>query len=271
MCCVRGGMEMRASGPSSAPSIRRKWPRETSSWWRARAEAGTAGPTNIIRRKKMNPTAIYSKSGKGVQEAAGKTSLLQRPDRAVLSAIDGRATLADVAQKVGKTFDAAFQAVITKLDKDGFIREVSPGAASAAAPKPAAAAPKPAAKPAARAEPAGGDLDFSSLGTPSRPAPPRPAAPPKPAAPAPKAAGDALDFSSLGTPSKPGSTPQQSALNKAREEAEAKVKAEAAAKAEAEAKIKAAREAALRAAEAKVKAEQEAKAKLEAERKPREA
>src|SRR5438477_187200 len=65
----------------------------------------------------MNPTAIYSKSGKGVQEAAGKTSLLQRPDRAVLSAIDGRATLADVAQKVGKPFDAAFQALITTLNK----------------------------------------------------------------------------------------------------------------------------------------------------------
>jgi translation initiation factor IF-2 len=164
----------------------------------------------------MNPTAIYSKSGKGVQEAAGKTSLLQRPDRAVLSAIDGRATLADVAQKVGKTFDAAFQAVVTKLDKDGFIREVSPGAASAGAPKPAAAALKPAAKPAAKAEPAGGDLDFSSLGTPSRPAPrpaaapPKPAAP-KPAAPAPKAA-EALDFTSLGMPSQPGSAPQQSAL-----------------------------------------------------------
>src|SRR5205807_3420950 len=100
----------------------------------------------------MNPTAIYSKSGKGVQEAAGKTSLLQRPDRAVLSAIDGRATLADVAQKVGKSFDAAFQALITKLDKDGFVREVSAGAAAAqpAAPKPAAAPPKPAAKPAAK-------------------------------------------------------------------------------------------------------------------------
>src|SRR3954462_5229665 len=113
----------------------------------------------------MNPTAIYSKSGKGVQEAAGKTSLLQRPDRAVLSAIDGRATLADVAQKVGKSFDAAFQALITKLDKDGFVREVSSGAA---APQPAA--PKPAAKPAAKpvAKPpsgadAGEDLDFSSF------------------------------------------------------------------------------------------------------------
>ena len=53
----------------------------------------------------MNPTAIFSKSGKGVQEASGKTSHLSRPDRAVLSAIDGRATLADVAQKVGKKFD----------------------------------------------------------------------------------------------------------------------------------------------------------------------
>src|SRR5213076_1273659 len=131
----------------------------------------------------MNPTAIYSKSGKGVQEAAGKTSLLQRPDRAVLSAIDGRATLADVAQKVGKPFDAAFQALITKLDKDGFVREVSSGAA---APQPAA--PKPAAKPADA-------LDFSSLTTP-----------PKPAAAAPQ--------------------PQQSALNKAREEAEARAQAE---------------------------------------------
>src|SRR5205809_4313498 len=108
----------------------------------------------------MNPTAIYSKSGKGVQEASGKTSLLQRADRAVLSAIDGRATLADVAQKVGKTFDPAFQKLINQLDKDGFIREVSGGTAAAA---PAAAA-KPAAKPAAKG--AGGgdlgaDLDFS--------------------------------------------------------------------------------------------------------------
>jgi hypothetical protein len=243
----------------------------------------------------MNPTAIYSKSGKGVQEAAGKTSLLQRPDRAVLSAIDGRATLADVAQKVGKTFDAAFQSLVTKLDKDGFIREVSPGAASAA-PKAAAAAPKPPPpKPGAKAEAAGGDLDFSTLGTPSRPAP-------KPAAPTPKPAADALDFSSLGTPSRPAPAPEQSALNKAREEAEAKAQAdrdrlkkeveaktraemeakmraeaelkqkeEAAAKAQAEAaRIKAAREAALKAAEAKLKAEQEAKAKLEAERKARE-
>src|SRR5262245_56390380 len=124
----------------------------------------------------MNPTAIYSKTGKGVQEASGKTSNLKRGDRAVLSAIDGRATLADVGQKVGKTFDADFEKLIAQLDKDGFIREVSPGVAPAApksiSPKPGPAAKAPP-KPAAPAESGGGDLDFSSFSSPA----PKPAAP----------------------------------------------------------------------------------------------
>ena len=256
----------------------------------------------------MNPTAIYSKSGKGVQEASGKTSLLNRGDRAVLAAIDGRATLQDVAQKCGKTFDNAFKELVAKLDKDGFIREASPGAAPAAA-KPAAGAAKPAAKPAGKQEDSGGfgDLDFSALGAPkagsapSRPAPPpqRPAPPPppRPAAPPPAApkANPAAEAQAKA---------QQSALQKAREEAEAKadaerqrikleaeakmrteleakardeasqklkLEAERKAKEEADAKIKAAQEAAARvAAEAKAKAEAEAKAKVEAERKARE-
>src|SRR5215216_2658885 len=118
----------------------------------------------------MNPTAIYSKSGKGVQEASGKTSLLKRPDRAVLAAIDGRANLGEVAQKVGKAFDAAFQGLINQLDKDGFIREVTAGVAAAPPPGAARAAPpKPAAKPSAAAP--GEDLDFSSLGGAAKPAP----------------------------------------------------------------------------------------------------
>jgi len=253
----------------------------------------------------MNPTAIYSKSGKGVQEASGKTSLLDRGDRAVLSAIDGRANLGDVAKKVGKNFDSAFQTLINKLDKEGFIREASPGTAAAA---PAAKAPAgKAAKPAAKADDGGfGDLDFSSLGggapkaapAPSRPAPPppKPAAPPppppKPAAPKPDPAAQAA------------AKAQQSALQKAREEAEAKAdaerqrvkmeaeakmrsemeaqardaatkklkeEAEARIKAEADAKIRAAQEAAAKAAaEARAKADAEAKAKVEAERKARE-
>src|SRR6267143_663303 len=78
----------------------------------------------------MRPNAIYSKSGKGVQEASGKTSLLKREHRAVLAAIDGRATLADVAQKSGNEYDAEFQRLIVQLDKDGFIPDVNYGAAA---------------------------------------------------------------------------------------------------------------------------------------------
>jgi hypothetical protein len=223
----------------------------------------------------MNPTAIYSKSGKGVQEASGKTSLLQRPDRAVLSAIDGRANLNDVAQKVGKTFDPAFQKLIAQLDKDGFIREVSSGSvvgAGAVKPpamaKPAAAAPKPAAK--STGDTGGfGDLDFSSLGgAPAKPAsPPSRPAPPPPPASRPVAA----------PPSRPAAPPaadkeQQSALAKAREEAEARAQAEREkVRAEVEAKTRAELEAKVREEtekqmkyEAATKAEAAAKAAAEA-------
>src|SRR4051812_50190281 len=127
----------------------------------------------------MNPTAIYSKSGKGVQEAAGKTSLLQRADRAVLAAIDGRANLTEVAQKVGKSFDAGFQKLIGQLDKDGFIREISAGAAAAGAAKPAAAAPQPGGKPAR----GGGGLRGPHFSPPRggpQPPPPGPSPPPPP-------------------------------------------------------------------------------------------
>ena len=196
----------------------------------------------------MNPTAIYSKSGKGVQEASGKTSLLKRPDRAVLSAIDGRATLADVAQKVGKTFDKDFEGLITQLDKDGFIREVSPGVAAKGAPAAKPAAGKPAGKPTAPMDEAS-DLDFSSLATPStsRPAPSRAAPPPpRPAAPPPRPAAPPA-----------AAAAQQSALAKAREEAEARAAAE---KDKAKADV-----------EAKMRAELEAKVRAEAEEKAKEA
>jgi hypothetical protein len=246
----------------------------------------------------MKPNTIYSKSGKGVQEASGKTSLLKRADRAVLSAIDGRATLAEVAQKVGKSFDAPFEQLIQQLDKDGFVREVSSGGGAAAqvssGSRPAATKPAPA--PAAKPPPArsgGEDLDFTTILPAMKPG----QTAPKPAASAPKPASPAPDVQQR-------AKEQESALNKARQEAEARgqaerdrvrleveakaraeaeakiraeteqklrEEAEAKAKAEAEAKTKAARDAAARmAAEAKAKAEAAAQAKIEAERKLRE-
>jgi hypothetical protein len=224
----------------------------------------------------MNANAVYSKSGKGVQEASGKTSQLSRPDRAVLSAIDGRATLADVAQKVGKAFDPTFEKLIETLDKGGFIREVSAGTPAAGAKAPAAAKPGGAPAKSAPME-AASDLDFTAaipVGKPKAPPPPPPQAPPRAAPPPSKPA------ATIPPPPPPPSAAdkakaeqvakqQQDAFAKAREDAEKKAQAERdRVKAEAEAKMRAETEAKLRTeAEAKAKADAEKKVAAEAEAK----
>src|SRR6266550_3301484 len=203
----------------------------------------------------MRPNAIYSKSGKGVQEASGKTSILKREHRAVLSAIDGRATLADVAQKSGNEYDAEFQRLIGQLDKDGFIREVSPGSGAA----PAAGPTKPAGKPDAAI-----DLDFSQLASSQKantaPQPTRP--PPPPKAPA-------LDMAAKAAAERRAKE-QESALLRARQEAEEKGQAERERqRAEAEAKVRA--KTVRVAAEQKVREETERRVKEAAEHARREA
>ena len=238
----------------------------------------------------MNPTAIYSKTGKGVQEASGRTSHLSRGDRAVLSAIDGKSTVAELNQKFDKFTQLKFQQLIEKMDKDGFVREVSPGA-PVAQPKPArGAAPTP--PPAKQEEDEGEELDFTSF-VPTAPKAAATAA--KAATTTPKAAA-----TTPGASTSPGSSTSQrldlaaqahaEAQRKAeeedafdfrvREQAEAKAKQEAAARAKAEAEAKARAAAAAKekeeaeakakaAAEARKKADAEAKAKAEAEAKAR--
>ncbi|MFL6573656.1 MAG: hypothetical protein ACJ8G4_18000 [Burkholderiales bacterium] len=196
----------------------------------------------------MKPSTIYSKSGKGVQEASGKTSLLKRADRAVLSAIDGRATLGEVAQKVGKGFDAEFEKLIAQLDKDGFVREVTAAPPSSSQSRPALATLKPGAKaPAARASSSSSsgadDLDFTTIMPAIKPAA-------RPLAPA--AAPSKAQVSDAALRAKE----QESALYKARQEAEAKAQAE--------------RDRVKQEAEAKARAEAEAKARLDAENRLRE-
>jgi hypothetical protein len=226
----------------------------------------------------MSPSAIYSKSGKGVQEASGKTSLLSRGDRAVLAAFDGKMTVSEVAERAGKAFDAKFEQLIGQLDKDGFIRQVSAGAPAPTTARPGAAAAKPAA-PAAKGE----DLDFTIAMPIPKMAPPKPpqAAPAPPVAPQ-MAQSNAAAFAKAREEAEEKAAKERDRIKaeteaKLRAETEAKMRSEAVLKAkadaeakvraEAEAKVKAARDAAVRAAaEAKAKAEAEANAKLEAER-----
>jgi len=100
----------------------------------------------------MNPTAIYSKTGKGVQEASGKTSLLSRADRMVLTSIDGRATVSELQIKFEKMPEAKLHQLIEQLDKDGFIRAVTTGVGPAARPSAPARSAVPPSRTAAPAE-----------------------------------------------------------------------------------------------------------------------
>ena len=96
----------------------------------------------------MNGSSIFSKTGKGMLEASGKSSILSRADRAVLAKVDGKTSVAEINKKFEKIEEANFLKLMDQLQKDGFLREVSSSAAPAptpAAPKPAAPPPKPAA------------------------------------------------------------------------------------------------------------------------------
>jgi hypothetical protein len=221
----------------------------------------------------LNSSAIYSKTGKGVQEASGKTSHLSRADRAVLAAIDGKTNLRDVAGKFEKLPEAKFDALILQLDKDGFIREVSSGAQSAPSARPAAppkAAPPPSAKASSGDD--GDGLDFTmALKVPPR-APAAPAAPAAPKAPAPPAPKPAqIDLAATARAGAERKAEEDLTLDyRSREELQAKLRVELAAQAKAEAKAKAEAHAAAEAkaaSEAKSRAEAEAKARAEAEAK----
>lgn len=223
----------------------------------------------------MNPSSIYSKTGKGVQEASGKTSFLSRGDRAILAAIDGKTTVQQLGKKFDRAADDKFMALLQKMDAEGFIREVSPGTVqrgAANAPRPAPAGPKS----VPTRPPAGGgggeDLDFTQIFS----APPKMEKPPAPAASKPPP-----------TPSKdPMAAAREVAEQRARAEREAKAKAQAAEKAalmstqqfrlDAELRAKIEREKVMAAAaegktraeiEARERAEREAKARAEAEAK----
>jgi len=222
----------------------------------------------------MNRTAIYSKTGKGVQEATGKTSNLSRADRAVLSAIDGKTNVAALYKKFEKTPEPRFHQLLERLDREGYIREASPGVVTQPSSRPAA-------PPAAKPMDAVSDLDFTGVFAPVKSSPPSVPKPPP------------IDFAAKARAGAERRAQEESLGYKARQAAEAKAKAEAEARAreassasskaetdsriraEAEQKLKAAQEMALRiAAEEKAKAEKaraeaEAKAKAEEEQRKR--
>jgi hypothetical protein len=180
----------------------------------------------------MNKT-IYSKTARGMREAADKTKDLSRDLRRVLKAIDGKSDVAALLRALDGYSEKTLAQAIGTLVANDFIRA----------------------------------LESADAPTASRSASPTPA---KSVAPPPSAAdqGEELDFTAWSSP--PADTASEVA-KKAKAEAEAKLKAEieakaiadAAAKAKAQAEVEAA--AKHKAAEEQVRREAEEKARREAE------
>src|SRR5476649_2479223 len=81
----------------------------------------------------MDNSSIFSKTGKGMLEASGKSSFLSRGDRAVLAQIDGKTRVSEVNKKFEKIDAARFLQLLRQLEKDGFVRELASAPAAPAA------------------------------------------------------------------------------------------------------------------------------------------
>jgi hypothetical protein len=196
----------------------------------------------------MDRRTVITKTAKGLMEITGKTSLLPRDLRNVLSHVDGKATVGELHHRIEKLSEVKLFNMLGKLISDGFVREFVAAPASMAPPS--------------RVRD-GLDLDFSSL------------------LPKPKDRAEAIARTQAEADEVALAVAQarerQEAGEKAKAEAEARLAAKAAqaraeldAQRKREADEKAKREAeekAKREAEEKAKREAEAKAKREAEEK----
>jgi hypothetical protein len=185
----------------------------------------------------MDRRTVLTKTAKGLMEVTGKTSLLPRDLRNVLSQVDGKATVGDLHQKLDKYTETKLLETLAKLAKDGFVREFVSAPASISPPSQV---------PIVQEDM---DLDFTALMS-------------KPPNKAEVSAQTKAEFEDVA---------RQVAQARARQEADAKAR-EADSKAKAEAAAKARAEAEVRAkagAEAKARAEADARAKREAEERAR--
>ena len=64
-----------------------------------------------------------TKTAKGLMEARGKTSTLSREFRNILKEVDGKTTVGVLQQKIAKLPEPKLIEVLSKLEKDGYVRE----------------------------------------------------------------------------------------------------------------------------------------------------
>ena len=216
----------------------------------------------MAQQGSMDRRTVLTKTAKGLMEVTGKTSLLPRDLRNVLSQVDGKATVGDLHVKLERLSESRLHEALARLVREGFVREFVSAPASVSPPSQVPIVQEDV------------DLDFSTLI--SRP-PTKAEVSAQHNAEAEavgrevaRAQAESRARAEAAAKDKADGEARAAAEAKARAEAEAKARAEAAERARRESEEKARREADARAkaaAEAKAKAEAEAKAKAEAEAK----
>jgi len=191
----------------------------------------------------MENKTVYSKTARGMREAADKTKDLPKDLRKVLKAIDGKSTFQDLLNSLKAYSPVSLEQAVTALIQGDYIRKLEDASPP---PTPASPPPKLPPKQAVPASSEGEDLDFTSFA--SAPVEPAVSAAAKIEAEA-KARQEAETKARLAAEAKA----RQEAEERLRQEAEAKVKLEM----EAEARRKAAEEQAHREAEEKLRREAE--------------
>ena len=196
----------------------------------------------------MDRRTVLTKTAKGLMEVTGKTSLLPRDLRNVLSQVDGKATVGDLHMKLDRLSEAKLFESLGKLVKEGFVREFVSAPASVSPPSQVPIVQEDV------------DLDFSALIS----------RPPSKAEVSAQNNAEAEAVAREVARAQAESRARAEAAAKAKADTEARAAAEAKARAEADARTRAeATERARREAEAKARAEAEAKARAEAEAKAR--
>jgi hypothetical protein len=218
----------------------------------------------MAQQASMDRRTVLTKTAKGLMEVTGKTSLLPRDMRNVLSQVDGKATVGDLHVKLDKFTETKLFDALGKLVREGFVREFVSAPASVSPPSQVPIVQEDV------------DLDFSSLI--SRP-PSKAEVTAQNNAEAEavarevaRAQAESRARAEAAAKAKSDGEARAAAEAKAKAEAEARARAEAAERARREAEERAKREAGekvRREAEAKARADAEAKARQEAEAKAR--
>src|SRR5215831_681125 len=104
----------------------------------------------------MHPQTVFAKTAKGVLEIKNKTIKLPREVGLVFLSVDGKSTVADLAQKSGLPAPRLDEA-LDKLVSDGYIKIFAAPGGGAAVPAAKAAPPPP-----PQEQDLGDDLDFTS-------------------------------------------------------------------------------------------------------------